>query len=430
MIILGIETSCDETALCILEVKDTADGRISYRILEHLISSQAQIHSEYGGVFPMLAKREHAKNIVPMLETLISSSAVANITENISQDQNSQNKVEAIQYLEKNEPSLLEAFDRSTAGLRKIKIDRIAITVGPGLEPALWVGVNFAKALGILWNTPIVPINHMEGHIVGSFIENDEPSAEFYNLKKIPETSLALLISGGHTELVKVTTNNHTSDQHYSHTLLGSTRDDALGEAYDKVARMLGLPYPGGPQVSALANKYRESHTDTSTGDATDTHNLKFPRPMIDSKDYDFSFAGLKTSVLYYLRSQMKRDPYAPQKMRHDVFEVAEDTKELICYEFEEAITDVIITKTKAAITATGAKSLIVGGGVIANNYLRKKLAALADDFSIPILLPSKTVSGDNALMIALAGALMPENKTVNKINFDQIKVSGHLAFV
>lgn len=305
--ILGIETSCDETALALLQV----DGD-SYKVIDSVIHSQIDLHKEFGGVFPMLAKREHEKKLPILYKTLM---------------------------------------DRNP-----IKIDRVAVTYGPGLEPALWTGITFAKTL----NLPIVPVNHMEGHIFGSLIDQEN-----HKLYPIEFPALALLISGGHTELVLI-------ENYGKYKILGKTRDDAVGEAYDKVARMLGISYPGGPEIAKRAMEQREQNIEPE---------ITLPRPMIHSKDLDFSFAGLKTAVLYAL--QEKKEIVGLER------------------EFEEAIKDVLVSKTTDAINQFGPKSLIIGGGVAANKYILDSLKSLG----IPTYTPGKNLSGDNAVMIALAGA-------------------------
>lgn len=322
MIILGIETSCDETALALLEVNGN-----TYRVIDSVIHSQIELHKEFGGVFPMLAKREHEKKLPILYKNLI----------------------------EKN----------------PVKIDRIAVTSGPGLEPALWTGITFAKTLDL----PIVPVNHMEGHIFGSLIDQEK-----HTLYPIEFPALCLLISGGHTELVLM-------EKYGVYKILGKTRDDAVGEAYDKVARMLGVSYPGGPEISQRAKSQRDQNI---------TPEITLPRPMIHSKDLDFSFAGLKTSVLYAL--QEKKQIVGLEK------------------EFEEAVKDVLVSKTKSAIDEYGPRSLIVGGGVSANKYILDNLNTLG----IPTYTPGKHLSGDNAVMIALAGAF-GEVKT-------EIKAEGNLS--
>lgn len=335
MIILGIETSCDETALCILEL----NGK-EYRVLANVIHSQIDIHKEYGGVFPILAKREHIKNLPILLEKVLKDS-----------------------------------------GIKPDNIYAIAVTEGPGLEPALWTGITFAKELATKWNVPIIPVNHMEGHVVSTLIESNSGTL------KVPEfLALALLISGGHTELIKV-------NELGSYELLGRTRDDAVGEAFDKVARLLSLPYPGGPEISKLATEARTNNLEKT---------ILLPRPMIHSKDFDFSFSGIKTHVLYTLRKMNGLDI---------------KTKQIIAREFEDAVTEVLISKTRKVLEENEYKTLIIGGGVIANTFIRSEFQKLADEFGIPLYLPGQGLTGDNALMIALAGALLPKTKDPSDIS-------------
>jgi N6-L-threonylcarbamoyladenine synthase len=276
MVILGIETSCDETALCLLETRGSGDD-FEYRILANVVHSQIDIHKEYGGVFPALAKREHIKNLPVLFEKVLKD-----------------------------------------AGIEENKIEMIAVTEGPGLEPALWTGILFAKELAAKLDVPIVPVNHMEGHIVSTLLTSSVPSEHFTRVKRLKSPSLALLISGGHTELIEVR-------ELGSYALLGRTRDDAVGEAFDKVARLLSLPYPGGPEISKLAEEALKEKTPQT---------ITLPRPMIHSKDLDFSFSGIKTHVLYTLQK----------------IELTEAVKKELAREFEDAITDVLISKTKKGL--------------------------------------------------------------------------------
>jgi N6-L-threonylcarbamoyladenine synthase len=333
MIILGIETSCDETALCLLETQENTEG-VKYRVLGNVINSQINLHREFGGVFPMLAKREHIKNLPILFEQIIKKS-----------------------------------------GILESKIERIAVTQGPGLEPALWTGILFAKELGKKLNIPVIPVNHMEGHIVSSLITKSDAHKDFQLLKSIEFPALALLISGGHTEIVKVDTIG-------SYEILGSTVDDAIGEAFDKVARMLNLPYPGGPEISKLAEIARKNNLENK---------IKLPRPMIHSKNLNFSFSGLKTAVLYTLK---------------ELDNITDEQKQDIAREFEDSVTEVLISKTKTAIEDEGPKTLIMGGGVVANKYIRSSFEQLARDYSISLYMPILGLTGDNALMIALAGSM------------------------
>jgi len=350
MITLGIETSCDETALCILE--SSQDGHeAKYRVLGNIVHSQIELHREFGGVFPMLAKREHIKNLPILYKKIIEES-----------------------------------------GIDESRINRIAVTKGPGLEPALWTGILFANEIGKRLNIPVIPVNHMEGHIMASLIEDSKVSTDFQSLKKIEYPALAILISGGHTEIVKIPEEN-------KYEILGSTVDDAIGEAFDKVARMLNLPYPGGPEISKLAELARSENI---------ANTITLPRPMIHSKDLKFSFSGLKTAVLYTLK---KIEDISPDQIKD------------IAREFENSVTDVLISKTKSALEDHEVRTLIIGGGVIANKYIRENFTKLAQENNIPLYLPGTGLTGDNALMIALVGAIKPSSV------YEGFRAEGNLSF-
>lgn len=373
MRILAIETSCDETALALLECSGSVESPV-IKAISQALYSQVKEHAPFGGVFPALAKREHVKNIVPLFLECLSESKDTRIQGYNSGDVPtssrplSEDRLEVLKNILSHECGLFEQFEEHIVPLERPAIDAVAVTRGPGLEPALWVGVNFAKALSYLWDMPIVPTNHMEGHIA-SVLVNEGAS-------QIAYPALALLASGGHTELVFI-------DKPLSYRRIGQTRDDAVGEAFDKVARLLGLPYPGGPQISKLAAGVRAKELPPS--------DIKFPRPMVNSDDYDFSYAGLKTAVLYKIQ---------------ELGELTDGLKERIAYEFEEAATDVLISKTKKALEAHGAQVLIVGGGVIANVYLRERLVNLAAEASVTLMLPTRELSTDNAIMIGAAAYL------------------------
>jgi len=257
----------------------------------------------------------------------------------------------------------------SSAAENHAAIGAIAVTQGPGLEPCLWTGINFAKTLAEKWKVPVIPTNHMEGHIVASLLKKEGENYSF----AIPEfPSLALLISGGHTEIVLMR-------EFGKYEIVGKTRDDAVGECFDKTARLLGLPYPGGPEISKLAAEARKENLKLET---------ELPRPMLDADNLDFSFSGLKTAVLYATKDKKLS---------------ADDIKKF-AREIEEAITDVLIGKMEKAIEKYSAESLIAGGGVIANTFIRSALQKLADSYDIPLYLPHTSHATDNALMIALAG--------------------------
>lgn len=368
-VILGIETSCDETALSLVKTR----GR-DVQVLGQALISQIDIHRPYGGVFPVLAKREHGRNLVPLLEKLLTETS-SSLKKTDGAGKPAETTLAEIRAILAREGELLALLEQYVAkhGTMRPEIDAIAVTEGPGLEPALWVGVGFAKALSLLWNVPIVPINHMEGHVVASLLHKDSHS-NLAELAQPPLPALALLISGGHTQLVLVSALG-------SYEIIGKTRDDAVGEAFDKVARLLGLPYPGGPQISALAKTVTSSE-------------YSLPRPMIHSKDLDFSFSGLKTAVLYLSKEIEKTRP------------LTDSDKAQIAYETEQAITEVLVKKTAQAIEIHNIQSLIVGGGVIANTVLRAAFENLAKHYSIPIYLPSRDLSTDNAVMIAVAATL------------------------
>ncbi len=389
MIILGIETSCDETALSLLEVTEKNNER-TYKVLNNAVLSQVKIHEQYGGVFPMMAKREHAKNLVPLLYSVLSESQF--LIKDISNNNEEHQKVIS-DILAAKEPELLKAFLAHPELFNAPKIDAIAVTQGPGLEPALWVGINFAKALSQVWNIPLIPVNHMEGHITASLLKDSSYQAS-HTLHSIEFPALALLISGGHTEFVLM----HSFG---TYEIIGKTRDDAVGEAFDKVARLLGLPYPGGPEISNLAAKERIEFPE-SRG------NYPLPRPMIHSGTADVSFSGLKTAVLYTLKK---------------IPDLTSDIKRQIAREFEDAVVEVLISKTNHVLDNYNISTLIIGGGVIANKRIRAAFTTLAEERTIPLLLPATNLSTDNALMIAIAGSF----KTADMANA-HIIANGNMA--
>jgi N6-L-threonylcarbamoyladenine synthase len=315
MKILAIETSCDETALAFVE----ASGGLrapKFKVLKNLVSSQIEIHRPWGGVVPNLAKREHIKNLPLVFKEL--------------------------------------------AGDKKIKPDLLAVTVGPGLEPALWTGVDFAKELkkNVFPKVPLVGANHLEGHLYSFLLSGEKPAGKIF-------PAVALIVSGGHTILLKM-------DSLIKWKKLGETRDDAVGEAFDKAAKMLGLPYPGGPEIQKLAAR-------------GNLEAIAFPRPMIHDKNYDFSFSGLKTSVLYYLRDNPKAD------------------KADVAASFQRAATDVLVAKTARAVREFGAKSIMLSGGVAANSSLRETLQTASRKLKVKFFVPPMDFNTDNAVMIAAA---------------------------
>jgi N6-L-threonylcarbamoyladenine synthase len=364
MIILSIETSCDETAISLVE----ATGELpspSFNVLGNALFSQIDIHKEFGGVFPMLAKREHAKNLPVLLKKVLEESREYKLGET----RFSESVWQEIKEITNREIGLYEGMRETLEDIVAPRIDVISVTSGPGLAPALWVGISFAKALGKLWNVPVIPANHMEGHIASILIENsDKRDFEF--------PALALLISGGHTELVYI-------EGWGKYEVIGSTRDDAVGEAFDKTARLLNLPYPGGPEISKLAEKARTENY---------PHIAKFPRPMMHSSNLDFSFAGLKTAVLYYMRDHFS-EALPTEEERAD-----------IAREFEDTVVEVLLFKTEKALLETKAKTLIIAGGVIANKKIRDTFSALENKYQeLKVKTPAKLLSTDNSLMIASA---------------------------
>lgn len=368
MRILAIETSCDETAVAIVEGADVNDGT-RFTVLGNALLSQIEIHREYGGVYPMLAKREHAKNLVPLLSAALEEAELLHEDTQVI-DEDTQTAIGELLSREGGLANDILEFLKECEPPKEL--DAIAVTAGPGLEPALWVGVNFAKALALAWNKPLVAANHMEGHLLSALLQEEDEDT--YLFPRFPHPLLGLLISGGHTELVVAT-------EWLSYRLVGQTRDDAVGEAFDKVARMLGLPYPGGPEISRLAEKARERGGENP---------YTLPRPMINDDSCDFSFSGLKTAVLYLVKD----------------IEFSETDKENMALAFEDAVADVLYAKTLRAIDETGATSLAIGGGVSANAYIkrvfRERLAQDRPD--IALFIPPAFLTGDNAIMIALAG--------------------------
>lgn len=339
-----------------------------FEVLETALISQIDIHKEYGGVFPAVAKREHAKNIVPLFAKIFENQ---NSVEWQNPEINWQ-KVEEILNREHELFENLKKFVEENFVSKNLKPDfeMIAVTSGPGLEPALWVGINFARAISEIFQIPAMPVNHMEGHIVSVLLEKENP--EF--------PAIALLISGGHTEIIEI-------DSWGEYKKIGETLDDAVGEAYDKVARMIGLEYPGGPQISRLALTARDQNLSDDQ--------ITFPRPLLHSHDLNFSLSGLKTAVLYKIKD-----------LQENSGEISDLQKQIIAKEFEQAVVDVINMKTKKALEQTGANSLIVGGGVIANKYIRENLSKIAEEKNIPAHFPTTELSTDNAVMISIAGYL------------------------
>lgn len=371
MKLLAIETSCDETAVAVVDGTETASGT-TFTILGDALISQIELHREYGGVFPSLAKREHAKNLVPLLAQSLEQAHLL-IQKERSVDS------ESIAFLFEREPEMFQALQDFLSTTEVPDIDAIAVTHGPGLPPALWLGVNLARALSIVWNKPLIGINHMEGHLLSGLGTIDG------NTITLPVPTLpllALLISGGHTELVSM-------NPFLSYTLLGQTKDDAVGEAFDKVARMMDLPYPGGPEISKLAEQARTEGI---------TASFTLPRPMMHEPHLYFSFSGLKTAVMYHIKKKG---------------ELSVSDKKELALEFENAVTDVLWKKTANALEESGAQTLVLGGGVSANTHIRRTFTEhMAKEFpDVSFNIPGAKLTTDNALMIAIAGYYRAEEK-------------------
>lgn len=309
MKVLGIESSCDETAAAVY-----ANGKI----LSNIIASQA-VHEQFGGVVPELASRAHHKTIWKTVDQALHKAAIS-----------------------------------------AEELDAIAVAQGPGLIGSLLVGLSFAKGMALSYNKPIIGVNHIDAHLYANFIEHEE----VYPF-------LGLIVSGGHTRLVYV-------DKPFNHVILGETRDDAAGEAFDKIGKLLGLPYPAGPQMDKLSQ----------TGNPT-FHD--FPRSMI-KKGLDFSFSGLKTSVLYFTQEKGQQ--------------FVQDNLNDICASVSAAITDVLTVKLKRAIKENPVNHIMLAGGVSANSMLRKKVKKMADEKGLNLMIPSIEYCTDNGAMIAITGAI------------------------
>lgn len=306
-VVLAIETSCDETSVAVVRGGD--------QVLSNVVSSQIELHAEFGGVVPEVASRAHLELLEPVVETALHE-----------------------------------------AGTTSAELDAVAATHGPGLIGALLVGVSAAKALAVAWKVPYVGVNHMEGHLFATFLERPDLEPPF----------VVLLVSGGHTMLVEVRAKGH-------YRILGSTTDDAAGEAFDKVARYLGLGYPGGPLIDKLAAE-------------GDRESIAFPRGLL-SEGLDFSFSGMKTAVINYVRKH-------PEATNAD-----------LAASFQEAVVDVLVVKTLRAARQVGARAVCLGGGVAANRRLRERFADEARAAGFDYLVPSRDYCTDNAAMIAAAGS-------------------------
>ena len=354
MKILAIETSCDDTCVAILEIRN-----FKLEILSNIVSSQVNLHAKYGGVYPFMAKREHQRNL-PIV------------------------------------------FKKALKKAKNPKINLIAVTIGPGLEPCLWVGVNFAKDLSQSLNLPLVPVNHIEAHILANWLvpigskSKITPSPKFggeQNSKLFP--AICLVVSGGHTQLILMRGFGN-------YKILGETRDDAAGECFDKTARILGLGYPGGPAIAAEAAKYKIQDI---------KYKIQLPRPMIYQKNYDFSFSGLKTAVLYLVKQLTINNKQLTISQKRE-----------ICSEAQQAVIDVLIHKTLKAAKDFKAKTIILGGGVAANDELRKQLKQRIKK-EIPntkYIIPDTKYCTDNAAMVAATAYFnLKKNKSLEPENIE-----------
>mgnify|MGYP001322080586 FL=1 len=315
---LGIETSCDETAIAIYDSNEGIVGESVY--------SQMEMHAEYGGVVPELASRDHCLKIIDVLK---------------------------------------EAMGKHSLNT----IDQIAYTSGPGLLGALLIGESFAQGLSAALEVPLIPINHLEGHLMSPIMEFPEISMPF----------ICLLVSGGHSMIVDVKAKAN-------YEIIGQSQDDAVGEAFDKVGKLLGLPYPGGPHIEKLALKGNPKAYD-------------FPRPMIHSDNLDMSLSGLKTAVLYTIQK---------------IEDLNEETRADVAASFQKAVTDVLLAKIKKTIDQTGRSDVIIAGGVAANKYIRNEFKELENTLKIKVYYPDLKYCGDNAAMIAFVGSMMTPSKKQN----------------
>jgi N6-L-threonylcarbamoyladenine synthase len=416
MKILSIETSCDETGLSVLEQKEHG-GEIV--LLGNALASQIALHAQYGGVFPAMAKRAHAEKIVPLLKA---ACADAQLLRAEGSNLGTENK-DHILAICTHEDEMVQNFVELFNTYEKPDIDYIAVTVGPGLEPALWVGINAAKVLSTVWNIPVIPVNHMEGHVVTAAVT--EVDKKIYTFRDLEFPLLALLVSGGHTELV-------LTKSYGDYEKIGQTRDDAVGEAFDKVARMIGLPYPGGPAVSKLAKEFRASSSASPSSRATadeagSSNTFVLPRPMLHSGDYDFSFSGLKTAMLYTIRDLTDNNSR----------ELTDEEKSALACAFEDAAIEVLIKKTLRAAEEFHTQTIVVGGGVAGNSYLREQLLSHLATRSLGIvaLFPEQWLATDNAVMIGLAAfarfsTVDPEKENSNSLTRDALtlKANGNLS--
>lgn len=370
MKILGLDTSCDDTSIALIDAKGTGHF-LDARILANEISSQTKLHKKWGGVFPSLAKREHQKNLVPvMMEVLKKSKMLSKKTIKISKNQE-----EEITRFFGHDPVLGKKTITFLKKYGKPEIDAIAVTQGPGLEPCLWTGINFANALSLFWQIPLLAVNHIEAHICASWLEKN-------NRERIQFPALALIASGGHTQIIHI-------DNIGKYQIVGETRDDAAGECFDKVARILNLGYPGGAAMEKIAKSHEPKIK------------ISLPRPMIKNQGFDFSFSGLKTAVFYDF---LKKD---------DKMKKSRDYRNAVAIEAQNAIIDVLVDKTVRASKNFKVKTVIMGGGVSANDLLKAKMrqALEKENPGCQLIFPVPKFSTDNGAMVALSALLNPQRQ-------------------
>lgn len=373
MRILGIETSCDETSISILEFNQN-----QCKILVNLIYSQIAIHQPYGGVVPNLAKREHQKKLVPLFKLALKQT---NLLKNKKINSISKNKEKELNEILIKDEILRKKILEFLKKYSKPKIDLIAVTKGPGLAPALWSGVNFARAISFYWDIPIIGINHLEGHLFSAFLPKKIEQKEKIDISSDLFPAIGLIISGGHTQILLV---NGIG----KYRLIGETRDDAAGECFDKTARLLRLDYPGGSAIAKEALKSKKM--------VKSAIEIKLPRPMINQKNYDFSFSGLKTAV-FYLVEHLKKQNISLKEIRP-----------YLANEIQNSINEVLVAKTLRAAKNFKVKNVILGGGVVANevllNLFEKEIHEKLP--KIGFIVPEKKYTGDNASMIALVAGI------------------------
>lgn len=327
MYIFAIESSCDETAASVIRAED--DG---ITLLSNVVSSQIEIHALYGGVVPEIASRAHCE-------------AISNVSR--------------------------EAVEK--AGISFSDIDAIAVTFAPGLIGSLLVGVSFAKSLAMTLDVPLIPVNHIEAHVAAAYLENPDLKPPY----------LALVVSGGHTSIYEVS-------DYAAFTEIGGTRDDACGEAFDKVGRVMGLPYPGGAAMDKLANTGLLAGYDMNARNA-----LRFPSPAVADDTLDFSFSGLKTAVINYIHTEK-------QRLKSDT--LPDEKRCEIAAAFTSAVCAGVSKKLSVALKETGAKTLVMAGGVAANSHLRRAVGAVCEKHGVKFIVPSIGLCGDNAAMVAAEG--------------------------